>query len=435
MGKSVLIVGNIAGAGGREHALGVALAASTEVSKVYFAPGNGGTAAVGTNLDIPQTEVANWAATHNIDLVVVGPEAPLVAGLADELRAKGLKVCGASKAAAQLEGSKTFAYEFMQANDISQPPSQVVTNEEEGLAATMAMGGPEDVVIKADGLAGGKGVFLPDSDDEVKQALGRIFAGEVDGSGAKVVIQQRFHGPEASVFVLSDGQEHYIIPVAAQDHKRLLDGDKGPNTGGMGAYAPVPKSILGEDQWQKVRDITGKTVQGMEAQNTPYQGILYIGLMFAEELNGDPIVIEYNVRFGDPEAQVLLPLLTRAGVDMYKLLAATAEPGALKGVSLPETLNEAALVVVLAAQGYPESPRKGETITGLNKAYKNVQVYHFATKKEGEKILTAGGRVLNITGFGPDIVTAARAAYAAIGSESIHFDGMQYRKDIGYQAR
>ena len=430
----VLIVGNKAGAGGREHALGVALANSPDVTEIYFAPGNGGTAQVGTNLDVTQEQVPDWAADNKIDLVVVGPEPPLVEGLADELREKGLKVCGPSKAAAQLEGSKTFAYEFMQANEISQPASQVVNNEEEGLAAINAMGGPTVVVIKADGLAGGKGVFLPESDDEAKTALERIFAGEVDVAGSKTVIQKRMHGPEASVFVLSDGKEFYIIPVAAQDHKRLLDGDEGPNTGGMGAYAPVPKHILNKAQWEKVQDITQKTIRGMEAKGTPYQGILYIGLMLAEELNGNPIVIEYNVRFGDPEAQVLLPLLTRAGVDIYKLLAATAESGGLANVSLPRELDEAALVVVLAAHGYPESPRKGDVILGLDKEYPNVQVYHFGTSREGDKVKTSSGRVLNITGFGKTLPESASAAYAAIGDDGIHFAGMQYRGDIGRQA-
>jgi phosphoribosylamine--glycine ligase len=310
-----------------------------------------------------------------------------------------------------------------------------VNNVEEGLAAISTIGGATIAVIKADGLAGGKGVFLPESDEEAKTALERIFAGEVDTEGTKTVIQKRMHGPEASVFALSDGKEFYIIPVAAQDHKRLLDGDKGPNTGGMGAYAPVPESILSTDQWKKVQDITQKTILGMEANGTPYQGILYIGLMLAEELNGEPIVIEYNVRFGDPEAQVILPLLTRAGVDIYKLLAATAEPGALAAISLPQKLDEAALVVVLAAHGYPESPRKGDTILGLDKEYPNVQVYHFGTSLEEDKVITSSGRVLNVTGFGKTLPEAAQAAYAAIGNQAITFPDMQYRKDIGYQAR
>jgi phosphoribosylamine---glycine ligase len=431
----VLIVGNKGGAGGREHALGVALAASADVSEVYFAPDNGGTMAVGKSLDVQHDQLPDWAAKNNINLVVVGPEAPLVEGLADRFRAKGLNVCGASKVAAQLEGSKTFAFEFMEASKITQPPSQVVANEEEGLAAIAAMGGPNLTVIKADGLAGGKGVFLPESDEDAKTALERIFAGEVDAVGSKVVIQKRMNGPEASVFVLSDGKEFYIIPVAAQDHKRLLDGDKGPNTGGMGAYAPVPESILNKSQWQKVHEIAIKTIEGMEKNDTPYQGILYIGLMLAEELNGDPLVIEYNVRFGDPEAQVLIPLLTRAGVNMYKLLAATATPGDLAHISLPQSLNEAALTVVLAAHGYPESPRKGDVIEGLGHTYENAEIYQAGTTQEDEAIISSGGRVLAVTGFGKTISDAAEAAYNAIGSQAVYFADMQYRKDIGYQAR
>lgn len=431
----VLVIGNSGGAGGREHALGVALAASKEVSEIYFAPNNGGTSSVGKYIDMPHSELPDWAVEHTIDLVVVGPEAPLVDGLADSFRAKGLNVCGASKAAAQLEGSKTFAFEFMETNGITQPPSQVVSNEEEGLAALSAMGGPSATVIKADGLAGGKGVFLPESNEEAKSALERIFAGEVDTMGSKVVIQKRMNGPEVSVFVLSDGKEFYIIPVAAQDHKRLLDGDKGPNTGGMGAYAPVPESILSKDQWQKVEEIAKNTITGMDKNGTPYQGILYIGLMLAEELNGDPLVIEYNVRFGDPEAQVLIPLLTRAGVDFYALLAATAVPEALANIKLPNDLDETALTVVLAAHGYPESPRKGDVIKGLNKTYENVEVYHAGTIEKGGQVVTSGGRVLAITGFGKTISDAARAAYKAIGDDGIHFADMQCRNDIGYQAR
>lgn len=434
MGKKILIVGNAAGAGGREHAFGAAIAASSDVSEVYFAPGNGGTSAVGTNLDIRQEEIAAWAGGNGIDLVIIGPEAPLVAGLADELRAKGLKVCGPSKTAARLEGSKSFAFKFMSEQGISQPPSKVVSNESEGLAAISKMGGSRTSVIKADGLAGGKGVFLPDSDDEASQALKRIFSGKVDKSGSTVVIQKRLSGPEASVFVLSDGKEFYIIPVAAQDHKRLLDADKGPNTGGMGAYAPVPESILSSSRWQKVRDIAKKTIDGMAARGIPYQGILYIGLMLAEELNGDPVVIEYNVRFGDPEAQVLIPLLSRADVDIHALLRSTAEAGSLPSVSLPDKLNKAALSIVLAAPGYPESPRKGAEIKGLDTAYPDIEIYHAGTSEEGGRILAAGGRVLNITGFGKDIADARRAAYAAVGGRGVSFAGMQYRKDIGHQA-
>jgi phosphoribosylamine--glycine ligase len=283
-------------------------------------------------------------------------------------------------------------------------------------------------------LASGKGVFLPDDADEAKSALDRIFAGDVDGLGSTAIIQKRYNGPEVSVFVLSDGQEFYIIPVAAQDHKRLLDGDKGPNTGGMGAYAPVPERILSRQAWKHVQDIAKKTIDGMEAAGTPYQGILYIGLMLAEETQGEPIVIEYNVRFGDPEAQVLVPLLERAGVDMYQLFAATAQPGGLSDISLPDTLQETAMSVVLAAHGYPESPRKGDVIHGLEKKYQNVLIYHAGTKEEASKIVVSGGRVLNVTGFGKTISDASRAAYVAIGDHGIHFDGVQFRNDIGHQA-
>lgn len=432
MGAKVLVVGS----GGREYAFGYGLAQSEAVSRLFFTPGNGGTTQLGENVAIAAAEIPSWAKQNGVDLVVVGPEAYLVAGLADQLRDAGLPVCGASAAAAQLEGSKAFAAEFMEASGIPQPDSQIITGVEEGLAAIQMLGGPSAAVIKADGLAAGKGVFLPESDDEAKDALEQIFSGkvQVDGQGMKTVIQKRFHGPEASVFVLSDGQEHYVIPVAAQDHKRLRDGDKGPNTGGMGVYAPLPAFMLGADQWQKIRDIAEKTISGMQKRGTPYQGFLYIGLMLAEELNGNPIVIEYNVRFGDPEAQVLIPLLSRAGADIYQAFKVTAEPGALKGMKLPERLEESALTVVLAAEGYPESPQKGDVIEGLDREYEDVVVCHAGTKREDGKVLTSGGRVLNVTGFGKTLQDAANAAYAAIGDDAVHFRGMQYRKDIGHQA-
>lgn len=432
MGAKVLVVGG----GGREYAFGYGLAQSEAVSQLFFAPGNGGTTELGENVAVADTEIPAWAEQNAIDLVVVGPEAYLVAGLADRLREAGLPVCGASAAAAQLEGSKAFAAEFMEEADIPQPDSQTITGVEEGLAAIQTLGGSLAVVIKADGLAAGKGVFLPESDDDAKDALEQIFSGrvQVDGQGMKTVIQKRFHGPEASVFVLSDGEEYYVIPVAAQDHKRLLDGDKGPNTGGMGVYAPIPRDMLGSKQWQKIHTIAAKTIVGMQKRGTPYQGFLYIGLMLAEELDGDPIVIEYNVRFGDPEAQVLIPLLVRAGADMYQAFKATAVPGALKDMKLPDQLDECALTVVLAAEGYPESPKKGDVIEGLNQKYTDVVVCHAGTKSEGGKIVVSGGRVLNVTGFGRTLPEAAKAAYAVIGDSDVHFRGMQYRKDIGHRA-
>lgn len=432
MGAQVLVVGS----GGREHALAYGLTESNLVEHVYVSPGNVGTGR------LPKTEnvvLADQQATiqfcqdKNIDLIVIGPEAPLVAGMSDALRDSGFTVFGASKAAAQLEGSKSFATEFMQRNNIAIPESRIVTSADEAQAAIQAFGGATQSVIKADGLAGGKGVFLPKDDAEATAAIQKITSGAVDGDGSHFVIQQRNHGPEVSVFVLSDGESYYIIPLASQDHKRLGVGDAGPNTGGMGVYAPLPNWMLSEKQWQKIEQIADASINGMLAEGTPYQGVLYMGLMLAEELGGDPIVIEYNARFGDPETEVLIPLLQGNGVDIYTMLYQTAS-GKVKELVAPTFLNGAALTICLAAAGYPEAPVTGEVIYGLDEEYRDVIAFHGGTKNDGQDTLTSGGRVLFVTGMGTTLEAASAAANAAIGTEGIHFEGMQYRSDIGYRA-
>ncbi|QQS69299.1 phosphoribosylamine--glycine ligase [Candidatus Saccharibacteria bacterium] len=429
---TVLIIGS----GGREHALAWGMAQSPTVEKVFVSPGNAGTATETKceNIAISgDTEVVAFCKDHSVDLVVIGPEAPLVAGLSDILRAAGITVFGASKAAARLEGSKAFATEFMQRHSITIPESVIVDSADKAQAAIAKFGGAAKSVIKADGLAGGKGVFLPDTDAEASDAIKKIVSGKVDGDGSRFVIQARNHGPEVSVFVLSDGENYQIIPLASQDHKRLLAGDKGPNTGGMGVYAPLPDWMLSAAQWNKIATIAQKTVTGMATDEAPYQGVLYMGLMLAEELGGDPLVIEYNARFGDPETEVIIPLLHGNGVDIYDMLYATAT-GAIAEFALPENYNAAALTICLAAEGYPEAPKTGAEISGLSEEYRDVSVFHGGTKLENGATVSSGGRVLFVTGLGVNLEAASAAANAAIGENAIHFPGMQYRPDIAWRA-
>lgn len=431
---TVLIIGS----GGREHALAWGVAQSPRVERVYVSPGNAGTAGEEKceNVAVSGNEsTVQFCQTHGIDLVVIGPEAPLIAGLSDALRAAGITVFGASQAAARLEGSKAYATKFMQKHGIPLPSSRVVHSAEEATVAITAYGGPKKSVIKADGLAGGKGVFLPDNEVEATEALAKIASGGVDGDGSICVIQQRNHGPEVSVFVLSDGEHYQIIPLASQDHKRLLEGDKGPNTGGMGVYGPLPEWMLSSEQWDKIATISQKSIEGMAADGTPYHGVLYIGLMLAEELDGDPLVIEYNARFGDPETEVIIPLLHDNGVDIYEMLYATAT-GKIADFPLPTELNAAALTICLAAAGYPDAPVPGEIISGLDENYRDVTIFHGGTKlnKSGETV-SSGGRVLYITGLGVNLAAASEAARAAIGDTAVRFPGMQYRPDIAWRAQ
>jgi phosphoribosylamine--glycine ligase len=297
--------------------------------------------------------------------------------------------------------------------------------------------GAKSWVIKADGLAGGKGVYLPEDDDQAREILEGLFSGRLHGdAGKNVVIQQRLTGPEVSVFMLIDGNRYEVIPVFAQDHKRLLAKDEGPNTGGMGAYAPVPESIVAPWQADEFYNMADKVMGGLHDQDIDFQGALFIGAMLAEQNEDKPTALEFNVRFGDPEAQVILPLLQAAGVDVYELLRRTAE-GSLRNDFRWPHVGHAALTVCLAAEGYPEKPVVGDIIYGLDKDYPNVQVYHGATAKgvKPGQILTAGGRVLYVTGIGKDVDKAADFAYGAIGDEAITFPGNIVRPDIGHQAR
>ncbi|QQS18743.1 phosphoribosylamine--glycine ligase [Candidatus Saccharibacteria bacterium] len=431
---TVLIIGS----GGREHALAWGMAQSSAVEKVYVSPGNAGTAHEQKCENVAVNgayETVAFCQNNHIDLVVIGPEAPLVEGLSDALREASIVVFGASKLAAQLEGSKAFATQFMQKHDITIPESVIVTSAEGADAAMKIFGGPENSVLKANGLAGGKGVFLPDTAAEAADAIQKITSGAMDGDGSRFVVQARNHGPEVSVFVLSDGTNYKVIPLASQDHKRLLAGDKGPNTGGMGVYAPLPDWMLSAAQWEKIEVIAEKTITAMAAENTPYQGVLYMGLMLAEELAGDPLVIEYNVRFGDPETEVIIPLLHGNGVDIYDMLYATAA-GTLADFAMPKEIHGAALTICLAAEGYPDSPIPGKVVEGLANEYRDVTVFHGSTKlDESGQVVTSGGRVLYVTGLGVNLAAASQAANAAIGESAIHFPAMQYRPDIAWRAR
>jgi phosphoribosylamine--glycine ligase len=434
--ESILLIGG----GGREHAFALEMSKSLQLGEIAWATGSPAIDTIEKAVDVASLasntdDIVRFATEKKSGLtVVIGPEAPLVGGLSDKLRQEGISVFGPSATAAQLEGSKAFASEFMQRHDIPQPKSVTVRNAEEAFRELQGRL-PETIVLKADGLAGGKGVVLPTSQEEMMAAVASMFNGSFDNAAANgVVIQERLSGPEVSVFVISDGENYSIVPFFAQDHKRLGTGNVGPNTGGMGTYTPVPAEMINEQQLAKIQEIADKTIKGMAAEGTPYQGVLYMGLMLAQERDGDPIVIEYNVRFGDPEAQVVLSSLTDSGVDVYEMIRETAA-GRVPDLGPPQFLGRAALSVCLASEGYPEAPKKGAVIHGLDKTYSNVTIHHGGTKRDGDNIIVNGGRVLYVTGRGESVDEAAAAAYAAIGEDGIHFEGMQYRTDIGYQAR
>jgi phosphoribosylamine---glycine ligase len=418
----VLVIGN----GGREAALEQAMSASEEVERVV----------VSNHLEAGLEQLSD----DEKPFVVIGPEAPLVDGMADGLRGEGYTVFGVGADAAQYEASKSFAVMMMQDAGILHPATHIAYDFEDAQQYIRDRD-PLSYVIKADGLAGGKGVVLPTSRKQAWNVTRGMMEGVLfDGAGERIVnFADRHSGSEVSAMVIvGDNDEFTILPIA-QDHKRLHEGDKGPNTGGMGAYAPVPKTVLSDEQYSQLYESVEKTLAGMRSYGTPFErGLLYAGFMLSDQESGKPVVIEYNVRFGDPEAQVILPLVRSAGVDVYRLLRSAAE-GSLE---IPEIdfsrIATSALTVCLAAKGYPIAPEKGAEIWGLDEQYPNVTVQR-AGVKHGK---TSGGRVLYVSGTGETIDTAAEAAYAAIdlergGTESgkIGFEGMQVRRDIGHQAR
>ena len=417
------------GGGGREHALAWKLAQSAQVEKIWAAPGNPGIAAVEkcecVELNLNDLDaVADFAEEHGIDLTVVGPEATLVAGIADVFASRGLAVFGPSKAAAQLEGSKAFAKNIMAKYDIPTAFFKVCEDIETAKAYVKEKGAP--IVIKADGLAAGKGVVVAMTEAEALEAIDEMMGEQhkFGGAGARVVIEEFMQGEEASLLAFTDG-EHIVPMIASQDHKRAFDGDKGPNTGGMGTYAPAPvlTDIL---RLRAVEKILKPVVAAMKAEGMPYKGCLYAGLMVC----GDEVkVVEFNCRFGDPETQVVLPLLDG---DLAEIMLACAT-GGLDKVDIGWK-DKATVCVVLASGGYPESYKNGYPISGLDKAgaLPDTVVFHAGTKISDGSVVTAGGRVLGVTAGGKDIAEAQERAYKAVSL--ISFTDMQYRKDIAWRA-
>ncbi|MEP7328599.1 MAG: phosphoribosylamine--glycine ligase [Betaproteobacteria bacterium] len=419
----------VVGSGGREHALAWKIAQSPRVAKVFVAPGNAGTAndPALTNVDI--TDIAalvEFARTQPVAMTVVGPEGPLAAGIVDAFRAAGLKIFGPTRAAAQLESSKDFAKDFMARHGLPTAHHRTFTDAGEARAWALAQGAP--IVIKADGLAAGKGVVVATTIAEAHAAVDAMLVDNTMGAaGARVVIEQFLPGEEASFIVMVDGRN--VLPLASsQDHKRLGDGDTGPNTGGMGAYSPAP-IVTPAMHARIMREVIVPTVNGMLADGIPFSGFLYAGVMI--DASGTPRVLEFNCRMGDPETQ---PIMARLKSDFVDLLEHAID-GKLDGTDA-EWDRRAALGVVLAAAGYPESPRKGDIIAGLDRVtaqtHPDVQVFHAGTMARNGATVVSGGRVLCVTALGDSVRLAQRAAYAAVGD--IHFDGMQFRTDIGHRA-
>jgi phosphoribosylamine---glycine ligase len=415
----------VIGSGGREHALAWKIAQNKEVSRVYVAPGNAGTA---TNLDmvnVPITSVADllaFAQKEQIGLTIVGPEAPLSQGVVDAFRAAGLKIFGPTKAAAQLESSKDFAKAFMLRHNIPTAKYQTFTDTKLAHDYVNAQGAP--IVIKADGLAAGKGVVVAMNLDEAHAAIDAMLAdNKLGDAGARVVIEEFLTGEEASFMVMVDGKN--ILPLAtSQDHKRLLDGDQGPNTGGMGAYSPAP-CVTPEIHARALREVIRPTVEGMAKDGIPYTGFLYAGLMISPD--GSIKTLEFNCRMGDPETQ---PIMMRLKSD-FVALAEHAVNGTLDKAEA-EWDRRTALGVVMASHNYPDTPRLGDEITGLPKNLQDGYVFHAGTQLKDGKVVTSGGRVLCVTALGETVKFAQQQAYRII--EDIKFDNAQYRTDIGFRA-
>lgn len=416
----------VVGSGGREHAMCWALAKSKRQPKLYCAPGNAGIAQLAELVALKAEDIeglVKWCKDHKPNLVVIGPEVPLCMGLADELIREGFQVFGPTKDGAQMEGSKDFTKQLLLENGVPTAKAGTFTDLASALAYVRKEGAP--IVIKADGLAAGKGVTVCETLAQAEAALEEAMGKKVFGSaGSKVVIEEFLEGEEASILAFVDGES--IVPmVSAQDHKRVFDGDKGPNTGGMGAYSPAP--VVTEALSARILEtILKPTVEGLKKRGITYRGVLYAGLMIGQD---GPKVIEYNCRFGDPETQVVLP---RLKTDFVNICMAVAQ-GKLSHLKI-EWDERPAACVVLASQGYPGDYPKGVAITGLDKASQkpNAQVFHAGTTMKDGQIVTSGGRVLCVTGMGPTIREAIAAAYSSV--KEIVFEGAHYRKDIGWRA-
>jgi phosphoribosylamine--glycine ligase len=413
----------VVGSGGREHAILWALKQSPLVTAIYCAPGNGGTSTLAENIPISSENIeglCSFAKQHAVDLTVVGNEGPLVMGIVDRFTLEGLKIFGPSKAAARLEGSKIFLKNFLQKYEIPTARFRTFTLAEYESAQAYIRQSPLPLVIKTDGLAAGKGVAICETHAEAFNALREYFEGKIFGdAGTRIVVEEFMAGEEASIFAICDGKD-YVILSSAQDHKRIGDNDTGKNTGGMGAYAPAP--VVTEEVLHIVEStIIRPTLEGMIREASPYRGCLYIGLMITKE---GPKVVEYNVRLGDPETQVVLPLIES---DLFELLYAAAS-GTLGKYRLTIKTGSA-VVVVLAAQGYPDQYEKGKTISGLEEASKEAYIFHAGTKQNGQTYLTSGGRVLGVATVANNLRSALDRAYSAAGL--ISFEGKYFRTDIG----
>jgi len=412
----------VIGSGGREHAIAWKLAQSPRVQKIFVAPGNGGTAREPglENVALSKTdELIEFARAEGIQLTVVGPEAPLAQGVVDAFRDAGLRIFGPTRAAAQLESSKDFAKRFMVRHGIPTARHATFERASDAMAYVADQGAP--IVVKADGLAAGKGVVVAGSVAEANEAIdAMLLTNRLGEAGARVVIEECLEGEEASFIVICDGR--HALPLAtSQDHKRLRDGDEGPNTGGMGAYSPAPV-VTPKLHARVMREIIQPTIQGMARDGLPYVGFLYAGLMIDRE--GRPLTLEFNCRLGDPEAQ---PILMRLKSDLLALVESALD-GKLEHATA-EWDRRSALGVVLAARGYPEQPVAGDRIEGLPAAREDCRVFHAGSRLDGSQLVTSGGRVLCVTALGDSLRVARQRAYAA--AEGIRFEGMQYRHDIG----
>jgi phosphoribosylamine--glycine ligase len=419
----------VVGGGGREHALAWKLSQSQRVQQVYVAPGNGGTARDSNLVNVPITDIPalrQWVQDHQIALTVVGPEAPLAAGIVDDFRAHGLRIFGPSQAAAQLESSKAFSKAFMHRHQIPTAEFETFTDAALAHAYVDRKGAP--IVVKADGLAAGKGVVVAMSLQEAHEAIDFMLLDNTLGvahnaGGARVVIEEFLQGEEASFIVMCDGK-HVVAMATSQDHKRLQDGDQGPNTGGMGAYSPAPV-VTAEVHARAMREVILPTIRGMEKDGINYTGFLYAGLMI--DAQGQLKTLEFNCRMGDPETQ---PIMMRLKSDLLEVMLA-ATSGGLDQVEL-EWDRRVAMGVVLAAAGYPMNPRKGDVITGLPADSLDAMVFHAGTTEQGAQTQTSGGRVLCVTVLADSVRQAQSKAYDV--TQGIAFDGMQYRRDIGFRA-
>ena len=416
----------VIGSGGREHALAWKLAQSDRVSLVFVAPGNGGTATEDGLVNVPFTSIPELLefvrSNSDIAFTVVGPEAPLAAGVVDAFRAAGLRIFGPTQAAAQLESSKDFAKQFMARHGIPTAAFGTFTEAASAHACIDQQGAP--IVVKADGLAAGKGVVVATTADEAHAAVDAMLAGNSMGeAGHRVVVEECLIGEEASFIVMVDGA-HVLALASSQDHKRLGDGDSGPNTGGMGAYSPAPV-VTPELHARIMREVIHPTVEGMAADGIRYTGFLYAGIMVGAD--GAPKVLEFNCRMGDPETQ---PIMLRLKSDLVTLMDAAID-GTLDQVEA-EWDRRTALAVVLAAKGYPDAPQKGAVISALPAAADDLHIFHAGTTTQDGQTVVSGGRVLAVAALGDSVRMAQSRAYEAVAT--IHFDGMQYRRDIGWRA-